>query len=227
MSTPILEPLPGLVSDYKRSATWEGLLVQTSASQLEARMQQQSFDRYSWDLEFNYLGLQQRGTYTDAIAAKNYQYLMGFYAQQGGGLLSFFYRDQEDNNTGSGSSNAAFIATGDGSTLAFQLQRPFGNNFQPVYGIDTRPAITYGPYLQPAALTPQAYVAGSPVSASFATETGIMTLASASGTAGQPISAVFSYLWRVRFVENSLEFDRMWNAYYSLKSFKIIQVLAP
>jgi hypothetical protein len=222
MSTPILEPLPGLASQYTRSQNWGGLLVQTSASQIEARQQQQSFARYSWDLTFSYLQLVQRGTYTNAIAAKNYQYLMGFYANAGGGLLSFFYRDQEDNSVTGG-----FVGVSDGSTLTWQLQRQFGDgNYQPVYGLDTRGAITYGPYTQPASTAQVAYDNGSPVAgATFDNETGILTLASPI-TTGHTITADFSYLWRVRFEENTLDFKRMWNVIYGLDSLKIIQVLA-
>lgn len=221
MATLIMDPLPGLRNENDRQALWEGLLVQTSASQIETRAQQQSFTKFSWELGFNYLNLVSKGTYTDAIAAQNLQYLVGFYGKLAGGLLSFFYRDQEDN-----SATGAFIATGDGVTTAFQLQRDWGGYEQPVYGVDTRGAITYGgSYVQPAAIARQAYVNGSPVSATFGAETGILTLASASGTSGQPITADFSYLWRVRFMENSLDFKRMWNVVYGLDSLKIIQVL--
>lgn len=221
MATQILEPLPGLASEYHRQSSWGGLLLQTSASQLEAREQQQSFARYAWDLVFNYLNLTSRGTYTNTIAAQNLQYLIGFYNQQGGALLSFFYRDQEFNAV-----SAGFQAISDGSTLAYQLQANVGSNFQPVYGLDTRSAITYGgQYVQPATTAHQAYDNGSPVTASFDSETGIMTLASAP-TTGHTITADFSYLFRVRFADNTLDFKRMWNVVYALDSLKIIQVLA-
>ena len=221
MSTPILEPLPGLASEYHHQLNWGGLLSQTSASQIEARQQQQSFGRNSWDLVFSYLQLLSRGTYTDTIAAQNLPYLLGFYNKQGGALLSFFYRDQEFNSV-----TAGFQAISDGSTLAYQLQVNVGGNNQPAYGLDTRGAITYGgQYVQPAAKTPQAYDGVTPVTASFDSETGIMTLASPV-TSGHTINADFSYLYRVRFTDNTMDFKRLWNVVYGLDSMKIIQVLA-
>jgi uncharacterized protein (TIGR02217 family) len=233
MSTPIFGPLPGLISTYSRGNAWEGILVQTSASQIEARQQQQSFARYSADLSFDYLTMQSRGSYTNAIAAQNLQYVIGFQNSLGGGLSSFFYRDQED-NTAIGS----VIGTGDGVTTSFQAVRYWGSNAQPVYGFDTRGAISYGSgYVQPASYAQAAYSNGvQDMSATFDSETGIITYSSAPAS-GHALTADFTYLYRCRILENSLTFGRLWNTnsqsnlstpngYYTLKSFKIIQVLA-
>ena len=222
-----MDPLPGLVSAYPLSNMWEGLLVQTGASQLEARQQQQSFPRYGRELVFDYLNLTTRGVYTDAIAGQNLQYLIGMQNQLGGGLLSFFYRDQEFNTVSNG-----LIATGDGTTLSFQLQADIGGAFIPVYGVDTRGAIQYGPYNQPASKTQQVYLnyptPATPGTWAMDSETGILAFTAGNAPGGGVVvSADFSYLFRVRLEDNKLDFQRRWNLVYGLESMKIIQVLAP
>jgi uncharacterized protein (TIGR02217 family) len=211
MSTPIFPDLPGLAWEATRDQKWEGLVVQTSASQLEQRFQQQSLPRSEWTLKVNYLKM--------AASFQNLQTLWGFIGARGGGLNSFFLRDQDDSGV-----RGQFIATGDGTTTAFQLQRTWGSYSEPILGLDTRGSATYGPYTRPATITQQAYVNGSPVTATFASETGIMTLATASGTSGQFITADFSYLWRVRFSDPATSFDRLWSQVYECKTLKAIQV---
>ena len=131
------------------------------------------------------------------------------------------FRDQFQN-----ACTGQFIATGDGTTTAYQLQRTIEGYNEPVFVLDTRGSAAYGPYTRPAALMQQCYVNGVARAASFANETGIMTLTSATSptsTAGLPITATFSYGFRVRFEDDSIDFDNLWSAVNEMKELKLIQ----
>ena len=209
MSTPWFPDLPGFAWGRTRTPKLN-TLIQTSASGLEARQALQTLSRREWKLDFNYL---REGTPWFDVES-----LEGFYLSQLGPLNTLLFRDQYQNTC-----TGQFIATGDGSTTTFQLQRTVQGYTEPVFAVDTRGAHTYGPYTRPAAVTPQAYVSGLPVSATFATETGVLTLATASGTSGNPITATFSYGFRVRFEDDSIDFDNLWAAVNEMKQLKLIQ----
>lgn len=215
MSTLWFPDLPGITVGTTRAPDWSGLLKQTAASGLEVRQQQWSAPQWEWTLIFNYL----RGYKPSpgGSAYQEWQTLMGFINQQYGGLLSFFYRDPDDNQT-----TLEPIGTGDGATTAFQLKRALGGAVEPIYGVDTRGSATYGPYTRPAALTPVALVSGSPVSATFNGDTGVVTYASAPASSA-PLTATFSYGFRVRFEEDKIEFIRTWQQLYEAKQVKLLQ----
>lgn len=207
MSTAWFPDFPGFAWGRTRTSKLN-TLIQTAASGLEARMALQTLVKREWSLDFNYL---REGTPWFDVET-----LEGFYCSLLGPLGTCFLRDQHQHQVA-----AQFIATGDGSTTAFQLVRTIQGFTEPVFCVDTRGSATYGPYTRPAAVTPQAFVSGSPVTASFAAETGVMTLSSAAGTSGNPITATFSYGFRVRF-EDDLEFDNVLAAWNEMKSLKLI-----
>jgi hypothetical protein len=221
MSTPYFPDIAGLGWDEDREQLWEGLEVETSVSQLEARMQTQSYPRWQWTLKYDYLKM--------ISPFLGVQTLAGFNAQTAGGLFSFFYRDLEDNGV-----LGQLVATSDGATTAYPLYRTWGGYDQPIDGVDKRGSTTYttppppyepppaAPYTKPNAITPQAYDNGSPVSATFSAETGLMTLGAAP-TIGHVITADFSYVWRCRFVNTSLDFKRQWYQVFEMDGLKIIQ----
>ena len=210
MSTPWFVDLPGVTFPVKRTQRWQGLLKQVPASQVYiARMQQQSAPQWEWDIPVAYLR-SWRG-YAE------WQQLMGFFGAQFGGLFSFYYRDSQDNST-----TAEPIGTGDGTTTAFQLQRNLGGMVEPIYVVDTRGSASYGPYTRPAALTPKAYVNAVAVSATFNNDTGVVTYASPPA-GGQPLTADFSYGFRVMFEDDKLDFDQLMNGLYDAKTVKLLQ----
>lgn len=177
-------------------------------------MQQQSYPRYSWQLNFNYL---HAVGYPNSALAGYYEDLLGFLNQQFGTLLSFYYRDQFDNQV----TNQP-IGTGNGTQTQFQLTRTYGGFTEPIGVVDTRGAIVYGPYTQPAALVPVAKVSGSAVSATFNSPSpGYVTYASAPGS-GDALTATFSYGWLVRFSDDSLDFEGLYNQIFKLGKCKII-----
>ncbi len=154
---------------------------------------------------------------TDNAALISDPYSAAFNSQFGG-LVSFGYRDQYDNQV----TNQP-IGTGDGTTTAFQLQRTYGGFTEPVGIVDTRGSATYGPYTRPAALTPVAKVGGSPASATFNNDTGVVTYASAPGAA-TALTATFSYGFRCRFEDDSLDFETLVYQIFKLGKLRLLQV---
>ena len=232
MSTPWMPDIAGLGWGQKVTPALN-TLIQTSASGLEARQAEMTLTRRTWDLIFETLrqGLQQdlRGNAlaVASVTQQAVEQLQGFYLNQLGPLSTFFFRDQFFNSVTNG-----FIATGDGSTTAFQAQRYMlagsaetgsGPTYaEPVFCFDTRGSYTYGPYTRSAGLSPQAYVNGSPTSATFNTETGVISFGSAPG-ATLPITATFSYGFRCRFSEDSIDFENLFGSYGKMDSLKIIE----
>lgn len=212
MATQFLPDLPGLGISIKRTPKWDGLLVQTAASGIESRMQQWSAPKWSWELPINYLHVQAGGVFF-----AEFQTLIGFYNSTFGGLTSFAFRDQNDNTT-----TSEPIGTGNGTTSAFQLQRTLNGSVEPIYIVDTRGSATYGPYTRPAAITPKAYINGSLASATFANDTGIVTFSSPPG-GGTALTADFSYGFRVRFEETSMDFELLFSKIYQAQSVKLLQ----
>lgn len=229
MATNWLVDIQGLEWTMKKTPHFS-TLIETSASGLEARQAEMLLTRREWSLSYATLQqtLQQdlRGNQL-SVTQHAVDALEGFYIGQLGPLTSFFFRDQFFNTVIQG-----FIATGDGTTTSFQAQRFMvagsaeagsGSSVpEPVFCFDQRGSYSYGPYTRGAGLSPQAYVSGSPVSAMFNPETGVITLASASGTSGHPITATFSYGFRVRFSEDSIDFDNVFSYLHELKALKLI-----
>jgi hypothetical protein len=215
--------LPGLGWKMTKSPKWN-TLIQIAASGLEGRAALATLTRREWSLYFSYL---RQTPGQSAPSLFDIDVLEGFYNAQSGPLNSFFFRDQFYNTVTNG-----FIATGDGVTTAFQAQRFLvagsgetgsGTSYaEPVFAFDTRSSFTYGAYTRPAGISPQAYLNASPTSASFNTETGIITFGSAPG-AGVSITATFSYGFRSRFTDDSIDFKNIFGYYNSLDSLKIYQ----
>jgi len=213
MSTNFFPDLPGFTWTRKRAVN-QNTLIQTSASGLEARSALMVLPRYEWTLPYSYL---REGTPWFDV-----ENLEGTYLAQQGPLVTMFFRDQFQNSV-----TGQFIGTGDGTTTAFQAVRTIqggdGQAYQdPVFGFDTRGSYSYGPYTRPAALTPQAYDNGSPVSATFTTETGVITYGSAPAL-GHNLTATFSYVFRVRFSDDNMQFDNVFNAWNTMEGLKLIQ----
>jgi uncharacterized protein (TIGR02217 family) len=211
MATPIFPDLPGLSWGCTRSPKWN-TLVQTAASGLESRLALQSAPKWEWTLVFDYL--RQSPPFLEL------QQLVGLYNASAGGAFSIFFRDPQDNST-----TGEFIATGDGATTVFQLQRNWGGYDEPIYGVDTRAALVYGGYTRPAAVPHVAYVNGTPVvSATFGVETGLLTFPGGAPGAGTTITADFSYFFRVRFEDDELDFNDLWTAVWELQKLRLLQV---
>lgn len=221
MSTSFFPDLPGFTWGRKRATNWN-TLIQTSASGLEARAALMLLARYEWTLKYNYLREAEAPEWDNNTPYYEVEAIEGSYRNSQGPLSTWLFRDQYQNSV-----TNQFIAYGDGTTTGFQAQVTLqGGNGQPynepVFALDTRGSYTYGPYTRPAALTPQAYINSSATSATFNTETGVITFGSAPAS-GATITATFSYAFRVRFSDDSIEMTNEFSIWNSLDGLKLLQ----
>jgi uncharacterized protein (TIGR02217 family) len=165
-------------------------IQQTSASGMEVRSPNYQYPRWQWDLIFTYLN--QNGSISD------YQNFLGFLGARSGPYDSFLLYDENDCYVSN-----QIIGTGNGVTLAFQLQRSNGAQTQPIYDIN---GITTT--LAPAPAV-NIYVAGVLQSIHYGvSSTGLLTFDTGYAPTGL-ITADFGYFWRVRVEGDELEMSVM------------------
>jgi hypothetical protein len=230
MATNWLPDLAGFSWTRKRASRWN-TLVQTAASGLETRAALMTIPRREWTLPYAYL--RENAPYYEV------EQLEGFFDNQYGDLLTFFFRDQYENTVTGG-----YIATGDGVSTSFQgirflaagsIEPGSGVSYsEPVFCFDTRAVYRYPvggsgtqyAYTRPVAVSPQAYVdtgsGPSPTAATFVNETGVITFGAAPANLST-ITADFSYGFRVRFSEDSFEIDNVQGSWNTNDQLKIIE----
>jgi uncharacterized protein (TIGR02217 family) len=173
VANPIFPSLIGLEWGMTRKQLWS-TIVQEAASGYPVRIGVYPFARYQWTLSFSMLD----ATSTDETGlAADFVTLFGFLNSLYGRTLAFLYKDEYDNAV----TNQP-IATGDGTTTIFQLQRSLGGSIDPVFApIASGMIVTLG---------------GTPtVAYTVDITSGLITFASAPG-GGVAIAASFSYYWR-------------------------------
>lgn len=137
MSTSVLPSLKGLGWEPVRTPVWD-TTVQTASSGKEVRIANQTYPRWRWDLPYDFL----RADATN----HEFQDLVGFFNARQGMFDTFLYADPDDYSvTGQG------IATGNGSTAAYQLIRTFGSFIEPVLAPNTVSAVYLAAVSIPAA----------------------------------------------------------------------------
>jgi uncharacterized protein (TIGR02217 family) len=134
--------------------------------------------------------------------------LAGFFLQQQGAFAPFLFDDPTD-DTVAGQS----IGTGNSSTTVFQLVRNFGGFSEPIVAPNVVSAIYFNGVLQSAA--------GYTVDAT----TGLVTFTTAPPTS-HAITADFTYYFRVRFADDTAEFENFMYQLWSLKQVKLQSVLS-
>lgn len=98
--------------------------VQEATSGFETRIGYWTRPKKKWTLKFQYLPDERWG----GGPAADYATLRGFHAARFGKWDSFLFYDQFDSV-----SQGAVLGVGDGTTTAFQLQRPLGTSYEQVY----------------------------------------------------------------------------------------------
>jgi len=178
MSNAVFPTLPGLTWDRKRTPEWK-TMVQESASGLESRAALWSTPRWTWELSYDLL--------RSAAAFVELQTIVGFFNARRGAFDSFLFEDPDDNAV-----LAQAIGSGDGSTRSFQAVRGYGGFVEPVYNLKA---------------TPTVYVDGVAQGGVTYSASGLITLTSAPAL-GAVVTADLSYRWRVRFSEDTAEFNQ-------------------
>lgn len=195
MSNNLFPTLAGLAWPVHRQVLPPPVAVKTTPSRREFRARDSSVPLYRWTLPFEFLRVSQ--------ANPDWQTLVGFYNQQGGPFDDFIFVDQLDqivvNQT---------IGVGDGSTTVFQLARALGGFLEPVYAPVGSQTIQ---------------VAGSTVTPTSISATGVVTLASAP-TAGQLVTWTGSFGWRVRFADEYADFEQFMAAFWALKKLTLLSI---
>ena len=158
---------------------------------------------YEYELTFD--GLASTAGATNGLGPASLQTLIGFFLQCQGQFGTFLYADPTD-----GSVQGQGIATGDGATASFVLQRTIGAFTEPVSYV-----IQLG----------AAYVNGVAQSGAALVGTNTLKLA-APPAAGSIVSADFSYAFLCRFLDDSQDFENIMSGLWTLSSLKFRSVRA-
>ncbi len=211
--TAIFPTLPGLawsVSKQPRFAT----RIQRAISGRELRALDQPNPIWTWTLTYSLLRdkWDARGGAGPGAGYDELRTLMGFFLAQQGSFAPFLFEDPSDSSL-----VGQFLGTGDGSTAAWQLVRemgaalPGGGFYEPVTAPNTVTNIYFNGVVQ------------SPAGYTVDPDTGLVTF-TAPPPAGQAVSADFTYYFRVRFSDDTAEFENFMYQLWSLRQVKLQSV---
>ena len=211
--TAIFPTLPGLgwsVSKAPRFAT----RIQRAVSGRELRVVDQPNPIWSWTLTYAMLRDEHdtRAASGPGVGYDELRTLMGFFLQQQGAFQPFLFDDPTDDTA-----SAQAIGTGNGSTTMFQLVRsmgvalPGGGFAEPITAPNAVSAIYFDGIVQSAS--------GYGIDPT----TGLVTFATPP-PAGQLVTADFSYYFRVRFADDTADFENFLYQLWALKQVKLQSV---
>jgi len=195
--TAIFPSLPGLGWSVVKSPRF-ATRIQRAVNGRELRALDQPYPLWNWTL--TYPLLRDRNDMR-AISSPSYdelRTLAGFFLQQQGALQPFLFDDPTDDIAA-----AQPLGTGDSSRTAFQLLRHMGGFAEPITAPNTVSAIYFDGIQQSAA------------NYTVDAATGSVTFATPP-PAGQLVTADFTYWLRVRFADDTAEFEnfmlQLWQA---------------
>jgi len=211
--TAIFPTLPGLgwsVSKAPRFAT----RIQRAVSGRELRVVDQPNPIWSWTLTYAMLRDEHdtRAASGPGVGYDELRTLMGFFLQQQGAFQPFLFDDPTDDTA-----SAQAIGTGNGSTTMFQLVRSMGVALpgagfaEPITAPNAVSAIYFDGIVQSAS--------GYGIDPT----TGLVTFA-VPPPAGQLVTADFSYYFRVRFADDTADFENFLYQLWALKQVKLQSV---
>jgi uncharacterized protein (TIGR02217 family) len=189
--TAVFPALPGLTWDVKKRPNWS-TRIQRSASGREVRAALFSAPLWDFDLAFSVLRAD--------TAHLELKQLMGFYLQQQGPLIGFYYADPSDNVV-----TGQTLAVGDGTTTVFPLVRTLGSYIEPVGGVNSVAGV---------------FLNGARQSTGFTLGPTAVTFAAAPAI-GAVVSADFSFYYLVRFADDTLEFNNFMHQLWEAQTVKL------
>lgn len=195
MSDAVLPSFPGLAWNVARSPVFH-TIIKPSVSGREFRAAQYVSPRWKYKLSYEVLRARS--------ALLEMQQLAAFFNACAGSYDTFLYLDPDDKTA-----TAAVFGTGDNSTTAFQLLRPFGGFTEPVYALLGSPSIYKNGVLQASGYT--------------ISSTGVVTFATAPAT-GVTLTWTGTFYWRCRFVQDQLEFNQFMKNFWDLRALEFITV---
>ena len=169
--------------------------IRRSVSGSELRAAFMSYPTYTFQLSYDVL--------REAVAYAELQNIMGFFKQRQGSYDSFLFTDPTDNSVAQQS-----FGTGDGAATTFQLVRNYGGYIEPIMNVNAAPSIYVNGSLQ--TLTTH-YTISS---------TGLVTFVTAPG-AGLSITWSGTFYYRVRFNNDSADFENFMYQLWSLKKLEL------
>jgi uncharacterized protein (TIGR02217 family) len=207
--TAIFPSLPGLawsVTKAPRFAT----RIQRAVSGRELRILDQPYPIWTWTLAYSLLRdkWDARGSGGLGAGYDELRTIAGFFLQQQGAFQTFLFDDPTD-----GTVTGQAIGTGNSSTSVFQLVRSMGGCAEPMAAPNTVSAVYFNGLLQ------------SPAGYAVDTDTGLVTF-TAPPPAGQSITADFTYRFRVRFADDTAEFENFMYQLWQLKQIKLQSALS-
>lgn len=199
MSNTIFPALAGLAMTVSRIPMAKTIVKETPSGR-EYRGRLMLYPRYEYQLAFDILG-DRGGAWYDGFRT-----LLGFFNARYGSFDSFLFDDPDDDAV----TNALF-ATGDAATKTFQLNRDLGGFTEPVYDIKGGAQI---------------YVAG--VLKTLGTDYTISNSGAVTFTAAPAALAALTwsggYYWRVRFKDDTAQFDKFMYQLWQLKQLSLLTV---
>jgi uncharacterized protein (TIGR02217 family) len=207
--TAIFPSLPGLawsVTKAPRFAT----RIQRAVSGRELRILDQPYPIWTWTLAYSLLRdkWDARGSGGLGAGYDELRTIVGFFLQQQGAFQTFLFDDPTD-----GTVTGQAIGTGNSSTSVFQLVRSMGGCAEPMAAPNTVSAVYFNGVLQ------------SPAGYAVDADTGLVTF-TAPPPAGQSITADFTYRFRVRFADDTAEFENFMYQLWQLKQIKLQSALS-
>ena len=205
--TAIFPSLPGLGWSVVKSPRF-ATRIQRAVNGRELRALDQPNPIWSWTLTYPLLRDRSdaRALSGAGIGYDELRTLAGFFLQQRGALQPFLFDDPTDNAV-----MGQPLGVGDSSRTDFQLLRTMGGFAEPVTAPNTVSAIYFDGILQPAA----DYIVDA--------ATGLVTFA-APPPAGQIVTADFTYYFRVRFSDDTAEFENFMIQLWQARQIKVQSV---
>jgi hypothetical protein len=177
--------------------------VASHVSGREVRVALMSYPLYEFEAVYNGLASSATPSFT-GLGAASLQSLMGFFLQLQGQFGTFLYTDPDDNAV----TGQAF-ATGNGTTMAFTIERSLGGFLEPVGWVTTLSNV---------------YLNGAPQASGYAlTAPNTLTFTSAPGS-GVVVSADFAYAFNCRFLDDQMDFEEFMSNLWKLDSVKFRSV---
>ena len=208
MTEPAFPALPGLGWSVTKAPRFAAR-VQRAATGRELRVLDQPYPLWTWTLTYTLLRdkWDRRGPGGLGAGYDELRTLAGFFLQQQGAFAPFLFDDPADDAV-----TGQPIGTGDASTSAFQLVRSMAGFAEPISAPNSVSAIYLNGVLQ------------SPSGYSIDPATGLVTFVTPP-PAGQAITADFTYWFRVRFADDTAEFENFMYQLWQLKQIKLQSVL--
>ena len=209
----IFPVLPGLGWSVRKAPRF-ATRIQRAVSGRELRAVDQPNPIWTWTLTYSLLrdAHDVRAASGPGIGYDELRTLAGFFLQQQGSFQPFLFDDPTDDTA-----SAQAIGTGDGSATVFQLVRtmgallPGGGFAEPITAPNVVSAIYFDGVRQA--------VSGYGVDDA----TGLVTFASPP-PAGRLVTADFTYFFRVRFADDSAEFENFMFQLWALKQVRLQSV---